>query len=104
MVDDGVEERLEVFAGNCQIEGCGAELAVGVDNGEVELIFSCVEIDEEVIDFVQDFFGAGVGTVDLVYDENGRELRFKGLVKDVAGLRQRAFRGVDEQDDAVHPF
>ncbi len=44
---------------------------------------------------------AGVGAVDLVDDEDGCELRFERLREDVAGLRQRAFGGVDEQNDAV---
>ena len=75
--------------------------AVGVDDGEVEHGLVGVEIDEEVVDLVEDLLGAGVGAVDLVDDDDGRELGFEGLGEHVAGLRQRAFGGVDEQDDAV---
>ena len=87
--------------GTCEVHGRGAELAVGVDDGEVEHGLVGVEVDEEVIDLVQDFLRTRVGAVDLVDDDDGRELGFEGLGEHVAGLRQRAFAGVDEQDDAV---
>ncbi len=44
---------------------------------------------------------AGIGAVDLVEDDDGRELGFKRLLQHVAGLRKRAFAGVDEEHDAV---
>ena len=60
-----------------------------------------VEVDEEVVDLVQDLLRARVGAVDLVDDDHGGELGFEGLGENVAGLRQRAFGGVDQQEDAV---
>ena len=35
-LDDLLEERLQVGAGAGEVEGCGADLAVGVEDGEVE--------------------------------------------------------------------
>ncbi len=87
--------------GNFQIEGRGAELAVGVNNREVELVFAGVEVDEEVIDLVEDFLRARVGAVDLVDYKDRRELRFERLIEHIACLRQGAFRGVDEQHHAI---
>ena len=44
---------------------------------------------------------ARVGAVDLVDDDDGRELGLERLGEDEARLRQRAFGGVDQQQDAV---
>ena len=100
-LEDELEERLEVGAGDGEVHGGGAGLAVGVDDGELEDGLVGVEVDEEVVDLVEDFLRTGVGAVDLVDDDDGRELGFERLREHVAGLRQRAFGGVDEQDDAV---
>ncbi len=56
--DDLLEEGLEVGAGDAGVCGGGAELAVGVEDGEVENRLVGVEIDEEVVDLVEDFLGA----------------------------------------------
>ena len=85
-------------------EVLAAQLGVGVEHGEVELVFVRVEIDEEVVDLVEDFLGAGVGAIDFVDDEDGEQLGFERLGEDVAGLRQGAFGGVDQQHDPVDHF
>ncbi len=79
-------------------------LRVGVDHREIELIFGRVEIDEQIVDFVEHFLDARVGAVDLVDDDDRRQARFERLHQHVAGLRQRAFAGVDQQHDAVDDF
>ena len=100
-LEDQLEERLEIGAGDVEVHGGGAGLAVGVDDWELEHGFICIEIDEEVIDLVQYLLRARVGAVDLVDDDDGGQLGFECLGEHVARLRQRAFAGVDEQHDAV---
>ena len=75
---------------------------VGIDHGEIELIFGGVEIDEQVIDFIENFRGARVDAVDFVQHDDRRQLGGQRLLQDVAGLRQRAFAGVHEKDHAIH--
>ena len=87
--------------GRGRIGDGGAQLGVGVEHGEIELVFGGVEIDEEVVDLVQDFLRPRVGTVDLVDDDDGGKPGFEGLGEHVAGLRQGAFGGIDQQHDAV---
>ena len=79
-----------------------ARLGVGVEHGKVELVFAGVEIDEQVVDLVQHFLRARVGAVDLVDDQDRRQLGFQRLAQHVARLRQRAFAGVHQQHHAVH--
>lgn len=49
----------------------GVGFGVGVEDWEVELFFVCVEVDEEVVDFVEYFGGVCVGMVDFVDDDDG---------------------------------
>ncbi len=79
-----------------------ASLGISVDDGEIELIFHRVQIDEQVVDFVQHFLNARIRPVDLVDHQNRRKLRFERLHQNVAGLRQRAFACVHQQHNAIH--
>ncbi len=101
-VDDGVEQRPQILAGLVQVGGRRPQLGVGVEHGKVELVFGRVEVDEQVVDLVQHFLRARVGTVDLVDDQDRRQLGFQRLAQHVARLRQRAFAGVHQQHHAVH--
>jgi hypothetical protein len=100
-LDDLLEERLEIDAGDGEVECRGADLAVGVEDGEVKHVFVGIEVDEEIVDLVENLLHAGVGTVDLVDDDHGGELGFEGFREDVTRLRQRAFGGIDEEEDAI---
>ena len=79
-------------------------LGIGVDDRKIELVFRRIEIDEQIVDFVQHFLDARVRAVDLVDDEHGRQLGFERLHQHVAGLRQRPFAGIHQQHDAVDNF
>ena len=100
--EDGVEERTQIGALVIDIELRDAFLAVGIDDREVELVFSSVKIDEQIVDFVEHFGDAGVRAVDFIDDHDLRQPRFQRLAKHVAGLRQRAFARVNQQHDAVN--
>src|SRR5581483_10866138 len=101
VLHDGFEERKEIARGIAEGAMRDAFAGVGVDDGKFELVFRGVEIDEEVVDFVENFPGACVGAINFVQNDDGRELGGKRFLKDVAGLRERAFAGVHEQDDAI---
>ena len=72
-----------------------------VDDREVELVDVGVEVEEQLLDVVDDLGDPGVGPVDLVDDEDDRQLRLERLAQHEAGLRQRALGRVDEQQHAV---
>ena len=76
--------------------------ADGVEHGEFELALVGVEVDEQVIDFVEHFVGAGVLAVDLVQHHDDGQFKAEGLAQHEAGLGKRAFGSVHEQDNAVH--
>ena len=87
--------------GVVQISRRRAWLGVGVKHRKVELVFAGIQIDEQIVDFVQHFLGARVGTIDFVDDHDRRQLGFQRLAQHVAGLRQRAFAGIHQQHHAV---
>ncbi len=101
---DGFEERLQTLARLREVERSGALLGDGVKDREVELVFFRIEIDEQVVDLVQHFLGAGVGAVDLVDHHDRRQFGFQGLGQHVARLRKRAFGCVNQKHDAVDHF
>ena len=72
-----------------------------VDDREVELVDVGVEVEEQLLHLVHDLGDAGVGPVDLVDDEDHRQLGLERLAQHEAGLGQRALGGVDEQQHAV---
>ena len=59
------------------------------------------EVHEQLVDLVEDLGGAGVGPVDLVQGDDDRQMPRHRLLEDVAGLRQRALGGVDEEQHGV---
>ena len=63
---------------------------------------ACLQIDKEIVDFVQYFLGACVRPVDLVDHHDGRQLRLKSLCQHVTRLRQRTFRRVHQQHHTVN--
>jgi len=73
----------------------------GGQHRKIQLRFIRVEIDEQVIDFVQHFLRARVGAIDLVDHHDRLELGLQGLGQHVTGLGQGAFGRIDQQHDAV---
>ena len=54
---------------------------VGVDDREVELVLGGVEVDEEVVDLVQHLLDPGVRPVDLVDDDDRRQLASSAFIR-----------------------
>ncbi len=89
------------FAAALDVRGRRARLGVGVEHREIDLLFLGVQIDKQVVDFVQHFLRARVGAINLVDDHDGRQMCFQRFAQHVARLGQRAFAGIDQQHDAV---
>ena len=90
-LDDQVEERLEVGAElvGIRLERRVPGAGVAVDDRELDLALVRVEVEEELVDLVHDLGDARVGPVDLVHDEDHRQLRLERLAQHEARLRQR---------------
>jgi hypothetical protein len=76
-------------------------LGDGVDGGEIHLLVAGLEVAEEVEHLGEDLVRAGVAAIDLVDDDDDREAALEALREDEARLRERPFRGVDEEQRPV---
>src|SRR4029077_6911194 len=74
---DRLKQWLKILSSNFDVDRGRANLCVGVENRKVDLFLFGIEVDEEVVNFVQDFLWARVGAVDLVDDQNGRKMSFQ---------------------------
>ena len=100
-LDDRFEERQQIFRVIADFAVRHAVARVGVDHREVQLVFHGVEIDEEVVDFVEDFRRPRVDAVDLVQHDHRWELRRQRFLQDVARLGKRAFARIHEHHHAI---
>ena len=101
--EDGLEQRHQAPALGIVGVGQGdARLGVRVEHREIQLLLGRVEVDEQVVDLVQDLVDAPVRAVDLVDHHDGRQPELERLAEHEPGLRQRALRGVDQEQDPVH--
>jgi hypothetical protein len=101
LLEEDVHQRGQIVG---EVVGVGARSAVAgdaVQDREVDLVLARIEVEEQLVDLVDDLLHPGVGPVDLVHDEDDRQVRLQRLAEDEAGLGQGALGGVDEQDDAV---
>ena len=79
-------------------------LGVRVNDREIELVFGGVEVDKQVVDFVQHCRYPRVRPVDLVDDDDLRQVRFERLHEHVAGLRQGTLARIHQQHHAIDQF
>ena len=83
------------------VGGHPAIAAGAVEHGEIELLVGGVEVGEQIEDLVQHVEVALVRAIDLVDRDDRAQTALQSLGDHEFGLRQRAFRGVDQHDDAV---
>ena len=100
-LEQELEERPQVVGELVRLDAGAALAGVRVDDRELDLALVGVEVEEELVDLVHDLLDPRVGAVDLVDDEDHRQLRLERLAQHEAGLRQRPFARVDEQEHAV---
>ncbi len=104
VLHDRFKQRLQILGRLVKLQRSGARPGVGVEHGEIELILVRVQIDKEIVDFIEDFGDARVRPVDLVDHDDRSELGLERLHQHVARLRQRAFARVHQQHHAVDDF
>src|SRR5262249_28588126 len=99
--ENRIEQRTEIlgFILECGFSDSGTRIRI--QDGKFKLIFSRVEIDKKVVEFVHDLLNSRVRPVDFVDNSYGRQFRFERFHEDVAGLRQGPFAGIDEKEDSV---
>ncbi len=100
-MDEEVEQRPEIGSGHGQVHRRGAELGVRVDDRELDLVLVGAEVHEQLVDRVEDLGRPRVAPVDLVDRHDDRQPAGHRLLQHVAGLRQRPFCGVDQEQHRI---
>src|ERR1700722_7404865 len=100
--DNFIEQRLKVRGGIAKFTVRDAGLRIRVDDWKVELVFGGVEIDKEIVNFVEHFGRTRIGPVDFIQDDNRRKFCGERFLQHVARLRQRPFARVHENEDPIH--
>ena len=100
--NDEVEQRPEIFGVLVQISFGNAGTGIGIDDRELELFLCGIEVDKQVVNFVEDLGNARIRTVDFVDADNRWQPSFQSFFQHKPCLWQRTFRGIDEEHDTVH--
>ena len=89
-----VEQRLQVHTTNVRVQRRLPRTRIAVDDGEIELFFVRVELEEELVDVVDHLGDAIIRAVHLVNHQDDRQVGLQCLPQHEASLRQRAVGGV----------
>ena len=100
--DDSLEQWLQVHARLRRIECRCASFGHRVEHWKIQLTLVRIEVDEQVVDFVQYFLRSRVGPVNLVNHHDGQQFGFKRLCQHVARLRKRPLCGINQEHHTVH--
>ena len=102
VIDDRVEQRHETLGQRVgTLIRSVARTRIRVHDREIDLLLSRVQVEEQRVRLVEYLGNAGVGTVDLVDDENHGKLGLKRLAQHEARLRQRPLARVDEKHNSI---
>ncbi len=96
------EERFQVGAFIGKFSDGVTLLADRIEHGKLNLFFGCVEVNEQIVYFIQDFGGTRVFSVNLIYYYYNFFLRLEGFLQYEACLGKGTFGGVDEENRAVN--
>ena len=100
--DNGAEQRFQVGAFIVHSQFGNALFGRSVHYGEVQLIITGVQFNEQIQNFIHHFFHSLVRTVNLVDDHHGFQMVFQSFPQHVFGLGHRTFVGVYQQQYAVN--
>ena len=101
VLGDRFEQRRKVVAQVVEIQRGLAVAGNGVHDGEVDLVFVGIDIEEQVLDFSYDLGHAGIGPIDLVDDQDNWQVALQRLAEHEPSLGEWTFAGIDQQENAV---
>ena len=104
VAEDGVEQGLEIRAGD--VGGVGGHALTGraEQHGGIQLLRGGVQIQQQLQHLVDDLVDALVGAVDLVDHHDDPVAQLQRTAQHKAGLGHGPLSGVHQQDNAVDHF
>ena len=98
---DRFEQRFDAVAWRIHVILDDAVARNAVEDREIQLLIGGVQVQEQLIDFIDDFLCALILFIDLVDEQDRTQAEFQRLAEDETGLGHRPFAGIDEQDDRI---
>ena len=83
---------------------CKTILGAAVDKRRVELFLVGIKIEKELENFILHLDRLGVGSIDLIYEDDRSKAGGQGFFKTKASLGLRTFKRVDHEHHAIYPF
>ena len=102
--EDGIEQRVQVFTANTRFEGSSTFFTGAVQNFGFQLFFSCIQIEEQVVNFFTNFFVSCVRTVGFIYNDDNFMAQLQRFLQNETGLWHWTLEGVYQQDNTVYHF
>src|SRR5450759_183811 len=102
LLEHQLEQWRQVLRWIVEVHGRFAVAARSIDDREIQLLFGCVEFDEQVEGLVDDFLDTGILPIDLVDDYNRPEIELESLLEHEPRLRHRPLGGIDQEQNPIH--
>ncbi len=102
MLHDDIKQRSKIVGRILQLVFRNASARIGIDDRKLQLILARIEVDKQIVEFVENFLNAGVGPVNLVDDGDNGQLGLQRLHQNVPRLRKRPLAGVHEEQHTVN--
>jgi hypothetical protein len=97
-----VKQRAQIGSRDVRVGRAGSRAPRAVKHRAVKLFVVRAEIHQKLQNLVLHLAKTRVGLVDLVDADDNPMVQIKRLLQDETGLRHRAFRRVNQQNNAVH--
>src|SRR5437867_5458647 len=104
MLHNRLEKRRHIFAVFVHFAHGKTVFRAGVNDWEIELLISRLQLDEEIENLVQDFVRARVFPVDLINDNNRLQFVLHRLAQNKTRLCLWPIVRIDNKQHAVHHF
>ncbi len=101
VLNNSVQQRQDIVCGFAPVRTHPTLLGRAEKCREIELIFCGIKIEHQVENHLLHLFGATIGLIHFVYDDNGLKSYLKRFLKNETRLGHRPFESIDQQKAAI---
>ena len=102
MLDNCFKKRLHILAVFAKLQHGNTGFRGGIDERTVKLFVGSVQIDQKLQHLVDDFIRACFRPVNFINADDNGQFQFQRFFQNKFCLRHRAFKSVDNEDNAVY--
>ena len=102
VLQNGLEQRGQIFARRVRRQACRAVAAGAVQNRAVQLLIRSVQRQQQFQNLIADVCQTGIRTINLIDNNNNLVTKLQRLFQNETGLWHRALKCIDQQDNTVN--